>query len=173
VLERYDLAVARGARLYGEIVGHGSSSVADQRRVAKRDVALANVMRMALRSAGITPDQVGHVHAHGLSTRRCDAEEARAIRQVFGDAADRVPVTAAKSYFGNLGAASGVVELIASLLAMQQGPLFPCLNYETPDPDCPVRVAHDHDTAAGDNVLNLSVTPQGQATALVVRKVAE
>ena len=68
---------------------------------------------------------IGHLHAHGLSTRSCDIEEARAIDEVFGRPAQPLPVVAAKSYFGNLGAGSGMVELIASLLAMQARPSFP------------------------------------------------
>ena len=96
-------------------------------------------MRNSLRGAGMSPDEIGHIHAHGLSTRSCDIDEAKAIREVFGAAADKVPVTAAKSYFGNLGAGSGMIELIASVLALSNGKLFPVLNYETPDPECPHR----------------------------------
>jgi 3-oxoacyl-[acyl-carrier-protein] synthase II len=80
-----------------------------------------------------------------------------------------VPVVAAKSYFGNLGAGSGVVELVASLLAMQQGHLFPVLNFETPDPACPISVVRSHEIPAGQTMLNLSVTPQGQASVVVAR----
>ena len=93
-----------------------------------------------LRTAGLDPTPVGHVHAHGVSTTRSDAEEAQAIEQVFGARAKPIPVTAAKSYLGNAGAACGVIELIASVLALQHGQLFPVLNYETPDPDCPINV---------------------------------
>ncbi len=141
VIEELATAKARGATIYGEIVGHGSSHVADTNCVAHRDVALANVMRASLRGAGMSPDEVGHIHAHGLSTRSCDIDEAKAIREVFGAAADKVPVTAAKSYFGNLGAGSGMIELIASVLALSNDKLFPILNYETPDPECPIAVA--------------------------------
>ena len=78
---------------------------------------------------------------------------------------------AAKSYFGNLGAGGGMVELIASLMAMKHGHLFPTLNYETPDPECPLAVVADRATAAGDSFINVSVTPQGQASAVMVRRV--
>jgi 3-oxoacyl-[acyl-carrier-protein] synthase II len=80
-----------------------------------------------------------------------------------------VPVVAAKSYFGNLGCASGLIELIASLLAVNEGQLFATLNYETPDPECPVHVVTS-ETPAGSTFINLNVTPQGQASAAVVRK---
>jgi 3-oxoacyl-[acyl-carrier-protein] synthase II len=134
-------------------------------------VALANVMRAALRGADMSPDEVGHIHAHGLSTRSCDIDEAKAIRDVFATAADRTPVTAAKSYFGNLGAGSGMIELIASVLALANSKLFPILNFETPDPQCPIAVASPKNGGAspGNSFLNLSVTPQGQASAVLVR----
>ena len=82
-----------------------------------------------------------------------------------------VPVVAAKSYFGNLGAGGGVVELIASLLAIQHGTLFPVLNYETPDPECPISVVKPgSELDPGTSVLNVNVTPQGQASSVLVRK---
>ena len=115
--------------------------------------------------------QIGHLHAHGLSTRSCDAEEARAIHGVFGGRSRPVPVVAAKSYFGNLGAGGGMVELIASLLALQHGHLFPTLNYETPDADCPVAVVRDGAVEAGESFINLSVTPQAQASAVLIRAI--
>ena len=77
---------------------------------------------------------------------------------------------AAKSYFGNLGAGGGMVELIASLLALQRGHLFATLNYETPDADCPVAVVRDGGVAAGESFINVSVTPQAQASAVLVRR---
>ena len=82
-----------------------------------------------------------------------------------------MPVTAAKSYFGNLGAGSGMIELIASVLALANKRLFPILNYETPDPECPVAAATGSNgrSSPGDSFLNLSVTPQGQASAVLVR----
>jgi 3-oxoacyl-[acyl-carrier-protein] synthase II len=142
--------------------------VTDRNFVAHRDRALGNVIRMTLADAGATIDDVGHIHAHGLATQSCDVEEASAIREVFGARADTLPVTAAKSYFGNLGAGSGLVELIASMLAMQNGELFPILNYETPDPACPI-VAARPGMSPGRSVLNLNVTPQGQASAVLVK----
>jgi 3-oxoacyl-[acyl-carrier-protein] synthase II len=133
--------------------------------------ALAIAMRAALKDAGATPADVGHINAHGLSTTDSDVNEARAIGQVFGPLAGRVPVTAPKSYFGNLGAGSGVVELAASVLALGEGRLPRVLNYETPDPDCPLAVVRDDTTPAGRSFLKLSVTPQGQAAVLYVEAV--
>lgn len=170
VLEELATAQARGANILGEVVGQGSSTVMDRNGVAKFDVALKNAMQQALRVAGMSPDDIGHVHAHGLSTHIGDVQESQAINAVFGQRAQRVPVTAAKSYFGNLGAGSGVVELIASVLAINKGQLFPVLNYETPDPECAISVVQSHDVTPGDSFINVNVTPQGQASAVVVRR---
>jgi 3-oxoacyl-[acyl-carrier-protein] synthase II len=172
VIEELDHAVARGATIYGEIVAASSRAAASPRLVARRKVALANVLRALLQESGCRPEEIDHLHAHGLSTRSCDAEEAQAIAEVFGDRAAKLPVVAAKSYFGNLGAGSGMVELIASLMAMRAGTLFPTLNYETPDAECPIHVVRDHSTPAGKRFINLNVTPQGQASGLLVRQMA-
>ena len=127
-------------------------------------------MVQALQTAGMSIGDVGHINAHGLGTQQCDLAEANAIRSVFDDRSDRIPVTAPKSYFGNLGAAGGMIELIASLMAMQEDKLFPTLNYETPDPQCDLNIAVDDTQPTGDNVLNLNVTPQGQASAVIIKR---
>ncbi len=172
ILEELGTAQARGTKIYGEIVGFGSSSVADRDLTPHRDVAMANAMRAALADAGAKLEDIGHIQAHGLATHSCDAEEAAAIESVFGALSKKLPVTAAKSYFGNLGAGSGLVELIAGLLALDAGRLFPILNYSTPDPKCPVAAVTSHDIPSGKCFLNLNVTPQGQAACIVVRRFA-
>ena len=169
VLEELGTAQARSARIYGEVIGTASGTAIDRQGVAQRGLALANVMRAALRDAGLTAADIGHVHSHGLSTRTSDTEESWAIGEVFGARAKTLPVVAAKSYFGNLGAASGLVELVASLLAFEHGRLFPVLNYQTPDPACAVGVVRSADVSPGKTVLNVNFTPQGQASAVVVR----
>jgi 3-oxoacyl-[acyl-carrier-protein] synthase II len=170
VLEELSTAQARGATIYGEVVAAATSSVAGRRLVAQRDRAMANVLHAVLRAAGDNPNDVGHLHAHGLSTRTSDADEARAIHEVFASRSTPLPVVAAKSYFGNLGAGSGLVELIASLLAMQHDRLFPILNYATPDPECPIAAVRNGDARSGPSFINLNVTPQGQAAAVMVRR---
>jgi len=117
----------------------------------------------------LKPQDIGHVHAHGLSTRSCDEEEAAAIQAVFGTRSSQPPITAAKSYFGNLGAASGLIELIASALALKGGKLFKVLNLETPDPRCELSLATEG-CQAGTSCLNVNVTPQGQASAVVIAR---
>jgi 3-oxoacyl-[acyl-carrier-protein] synthase II len=170
VLEELSSAKARRATIYAEVLGLGSANVADAALIGKCDVALERAMKAALRDAGCSPDDVGHINAHGLSTTERDVDEARAIQNVFGDRVQEVPVTALKSYFGNLGAGSAVVELIVSALAMREGKLPPVLNYKTPDPECRLAVAMDG-SLPGRSFLNLSVTPQGQAAVLFVAAV--
>jgi 3-oxoacyl-[acyl-carrier-protein] synthase II len=169
VLEELRSAESRGARIYGELLSWSSSSVASPTWVADRRKAMQNVLQTVMRNAEAEPGELGHVHAHGISTQSGDAEEAQAIVDVLRSGPQGRPVTAAKSYFGNLGAGSGMVELIASLLALEHGQLFPILNYQTPDPDCPILATRDADTPAGSSFVNLSVTPQGQAAAVLVR----
>ena len=171
VLEELGHAQARNARIYGEVLSSASSAVIRRKMAAHRDRAFQRVLIGVLRAAGLRPEDIGHIHAHGLSTRSCDAAEAQAIARVFAGRSEPVPVVAAKSYFGNLGAGSGMVELIASLLALEEGRLFPILNYTTADPECPIAAVTDSSTPAGDNFINLSVTPQAQASAVLIGRV--
>ena len=104
LIEELSFAQARGATIYGEMLAAAGSTVAGPRLLAQRGEAMQNALRAVLRFAGKTIDDVGHLHAHGLSTRTSDAEEARAIQVVFAERRVPLPVTAAKSYFGNLRA---------------------------------------------------------------------
>ena len=169
ILEEFEHARARGARIYAEVLGAASGSAINRQGVADRKRVLTTVMAAAIKDSGVKPQDIGHVHAHGLSTRSCDEDEAAAVRAVFGDRSAQPPITAAKSYFGNLGAASGLVELIASVLALDHGKLFKILNTETPDPRCELSLAREG-SDAGRTCLNVNVTPQGQASAVVVAK---
>lgn len=164
VLESLESAQSRGVEIYGEVVGFASSTVADKAGVADYETALENVIVGALEIADMKPDELGHIHAHGLSTVSCDRAEAQAISKTLGDP----KITAAKSYMGNLGAGGGMVELIASVLAMKNKSLFPILNYETPDPDCPITAAKSGDDP-GHSFINLNVTPQGQASSVIIK----
>ena len=173
ILEELSHAQKRGATILGEVVGYGSSTVANLRGIGDLYQAARNALAGALRTSKLTADKIGHVHAHGLATRHCDQEEARAIKEVFAGRSSPVPVVAAKSYFGNLGAAGGVVELIASVLALKEGRLFRTLNYETPDPACPINVVGKDGEPAGESFINLNLTPMGQASAIAVRRLPQ
>ena len=166
ILEELSAARARGARIYGEVLGHASRCSAGPDGVGRRRTALANATGRALSVAGLTADRVGHVHAFGAGTVVGDREEAAALHDVLGAAATRVPTVAAKANFGNLGGGSGLVECVASLLALRAGELFPLRNYETADPDCRIHAAR-RGAPAGDVCLSAAITPQGQAGALV------
>lgn len=169
VLEDYDVAVQRGATIYGEVIGYGSSTVIDTNSVADIRSAVRNAMQAALRIGDMAAAELGHVHAHGAGTQHGDEAEANGIAAALGQTS--IPVTAAKSYFGNLGAASGIVELIASILAIRQATLFPVLNCSRPDQACPIAVVTDRGVSPGQSVLNVNYTPQGQASAVLVRAV--
>jgi len=170
VLETLESARDRGATIYGEVLGAGSSAVAHDGAAGRTTAALSNAIRAALAEEKRASESIGHLSAHGLSTPQGDAEEAQALVETLGSRAGERPVFAAKSYFGNLGAGSGMVELAASILAMRTGHLPVTLNYSQPDPDCPLAVSGSESLPAGDRFLKLSVTPQGQAAALLVGK---
>ena len=166
VLEELEHARRRGARIYAEVVGFGAAF--DRQ---KTGAGLARAVRAALADAGIGPEDIDHVNAHGLSSVECDAWEARGLQEAFGNLREPVPVFAAKSYLGNLGAGSGTTELAASVVAMQHGAVPATLNYEEPDPACPVHVvAGGPRPMRRDHVLKVNFTPMGQCAAVVVRK---
>ena len=168
VLEELGHAEKRGARIYGEIVGHAARCATDTGGIGRRRQALAGAIRRAVEMAGVAADKIGHIHAHGASTLSGDREEAAALHDAIGPAATRIPTVAAKSHFGNLGGGSGLLECVASLLALGRGELFPLLNYEQPDPECPIRAARAGDSA-GDLFVSSAVTPQGQVGSLAIR----
>lgn len=137
VLEELEQARRRGATIYGEVLGYGTT--ADAYRIT--DIPPDGhggiaAMRMAIADAGLRPEQIGYVNAHGTSTTVNDKVETLACKQVFGEHAMRVPVSSTKSMMGHLIAAAGVTEMIVCLLAIRDGVLPPTINYEHPDPNC-------------------------------------
>jgi 3-oxoacyl-[acyl-carrier-protein] synthase II len=165
-LEEIEHARKRGARIYAEVIGFGSSY--DR---SCTGAGLARAIRAALKEADAAPETIDHVNAQGFSELKSDIWEARGIREVFGNCRNPVPVFAPKSYFGNLGAGAASTELAASVLALEHAMLPATLNYEEPDPDCPLPVAASRQPVRGKQVLKVSCTAMGQCAALVIRKV--
>jgi 3-oxoacyl-[acyl-carrier-protein] synthase II len=165
VLESRQHAEARGAKIGGRIAGFASAYEACTPGETFHGHAIRAAITQSLRAAGLTPADIGHVNAHGLSTVEHDRVEALAIRDTLGD----VPVTAPKSFFGNLGAGTGAVELISSLLAIETGRVPVTLNYEHADPRCPINVVHQRPAeVAKRTALVLNQTSMGQSVAMVL-----
>ena len=137
VLEDLEFALDRGAPILAEIVGYGLTGDAYHMTAPSPDGDGAiRCMRMALEDAGVTPEEVQYINAHGTSTDLNDAAETKAIKVVFGEHAYRLAVSSTKSMTGHLLGGAGGVEGVFTVLALQQGLLPPTINYETPDPDC-------------------------------------
>jgi len=137
VLEDLEHAQRRGAHIYAEIIGYGATSGAYHMVVPDPTGDDASrVMRLALEEAGIRPEGVDYLNANGASTRVNDKVETQAIKAVFGKYAYNLPISSTKSMIGHLLGAAGAVELIATVLAMQNNIIPPTINYQTKDPDC-------------------------------------
>lgn len=137
VLEELEHAKARGAHIYGEVLGYGTT--ADAFRITDTHPegrGAISCMKMAMADAKQNVEDIDYVNAHGTSTEVNDKVESLACRQVFGDMADKIPVSSTKSMMGHLIAAAGVTEAIVCLLAIRDNVLPPTINYENPDPNC-------------------------------------
>ncbi len=139
VLEPMESALARGAKIWGEIAGFGMSSDAYHLTQPLADGA-ARAMRGALLDAGIEPQAVGYINAHGTGTQANDVTEAQAIREVFGAHADKIAVTSTKSMHGHALGAAGALEAAATLMALDQGVIPPTANFTEADPACALDV---------------------------------
>lgn len=143
VLEPFDRALQRGAKIIAEVVGFAMTSDAGD-IVSPSVEGPASAMSLALQDAGISPGEVGYVNAHGTGTLVNDRNEAAALKLVFGDRLAGLPVSSTKSLHGHLIGAAGAVELLACLLALQEGLVPPTANYLGPDPDCRLDVVPNH-----------------------------
>jgi 3-oxoacyl-[acyl-carrier-protein] synthase II len=137
ILEELEFALNRGARIYGEIVGYGYTGDAYHITAPPPDGdGAARCMRMAIKDAGLQPEEIDYINAHGTSTQLNDRTETIAIKAVFGEYAKRIPISATKSMTGHLLGAGGSTEAIFTLLSICEGILPPTINYEEPDPEC-------------------------------------
>jgi 3-oxoacyl-[acyl-carrier-protein] synthase II len=174
VLEELEQAKSRGARIYGEVVGYGSS--ADAYRITDihpEGRGAVSCIRMALKDAQLNPEEIGYVNAHGTSTVVNDRVETMAIQQVLEENAGTTPVSSIKSMMGHLIAAAGSVEAITCLLTLNHGVLPPTINYETPDPQCNLDyVPNQAREAKVSYVLSNSFGFGGQNISLIFAKCA-
>ncbi|MBK8802693.1 MAG: beta-ketoacyl-ACP synthase II [Fibrobacteres bacterium] len=173
VLEEYEHAKARGAKIYGEVAGFGQSADAYHLTAPHPEGEGGyRAMRMALEKAAMTPDQIQLVNAHGTSTPLGDKGETGAIKRCFGDHASKLMVHSTKSLVGHLLGAAGSVELIAGLMAIQEGVVHPTLNQCESDPDCDLDyVPNTARKAKVDAFVSNSFGFGGHNATLVVRRV--
>ncbi len=170
VLEELEHARKRGAKIYGEIVGYGSTAdafrITDTHPEGRGAIAC---IKMALADAGI--HRVDYINAHGTSTEVNDKVETLAIKKVFGDEAYKIPVSSTKSMMGHLIAAAGATELIICLLAIRDNVVPPTINYQTPDPDCDLDyVPNAARSQRCDTILSNSFGFGGQNITLIAKR---
>jgi len=175
ILEELDFARARGATILAEIVGYGST--ADAYHVtepAPGGVGLMKAMRRALQKAGIQPEQVDYINAHGTSTPFNDRTETQAIKTYFGDYAYRVPISSTKSMTGHTMGASGAIEAVISIMTILTGVITPTINLRHPDPECDLDYVPNEARQASVNVvLSNSMGFGGHNACLVFKRFEE
>ena len=175
VLEDLDHARRRGAEIWGELVGYGSSQ--DAYRVTDTHPegrGTADAVNQALKTARLNPDEIDYINAHGTGTVLNDKIETLAIKRVFGHHAYNVPISSSKSMLGHSTTACGAVELAISLMAIRYGAVPPTINLETPDPECDLdyvpKIARDVECR---HVLSENIGFGGQNSALIVSRFDE
>lgn len=172
ILEELEQACRRGARIYGELTGYGST--ADAFRITDTHPegrGATRCIQLALDDARLNPDQIKYINAHGTSTSVNDKVETLAIKNAFGEGAYSIPVSSTKSMMGHLIAAAGATELIICLMAMRDSVLPPTINYDTPDPECDLDyVPNTAREGRCDHALSNSFGFGGQNISLIVSR---
>jgi 3-oxoacyl-[acyl-carrier-protein] synthase II len=173
VVEEYEHARARGAHIYAEIAGYGSTCEAFHRvRLGESGEEPARAIMLALEEAGLPPQSVQYLNLHGTSTPLNDRIETKAVKMALGDHARNVPMSSLKSQIGHAQGACGAAGMAATLLAMETGELPPTINIEIPDPDCDLDyVPQPGRHAAIENAVCNCVAFGSKNSALVLRKV--
>jgi 3-oxoacyl-[acyl-carrier-protein] synthase II len=171
VLEERERAMARGARMYGEIVGYACTNDAYHMTAPRPDARdAARAITLALRDGDVGPGEVGYINAHGSSTPLNDSTETAAIKRVFGDHADRLLVSGTKGYYGHALGASGAIEAAICALALERRWLPPTINLRTPDPACDLNcLPGDGREATPDAIISNSFGFGGINASLVLR----
>ena len=175
IVESLEHAQYRGAHIYAEVLGHASST--DGYHVAIPDpmgLGASRAIRWALQDAGVKPEQVDYINAHGTSTPLNDAHETNTIKQVFGEYARQIPISSTKSMLGHAMGASGALEAIICSLVILNGQIPPTINYEYPDPECDLDYVPNHARKQRVEIaLSNSFGLGGQNACLVLRKLKE
>lgn len=175
ILEDLDHALARGARIYAEELSYAASADAIHMAApAQEGEGIARAMKRALRSAGLTPEDVDYINAHGTGTVLNDKNETAAIKDVFAEHAYKLAVSSTKSMTGHCMGAAGGIEAIATILALQTGWLPPTMNYQTPDPECDLDYVPNAARKADPEVaMSSSMGLGGHNAAIIFRKWAQ
>ncbi len=173
VLEEYEHARRRGAKIYAELVGYGMS--ADATHITAPDengAGAAKAMQLALRDAGLNPQDVQYINAHGTSTPLGDIAETKAVKTTFGDYAYKLPISSTKSHIGHLLGASGGVEAVITAMTVNRNLVPPTINLENPDPECDLDyVPHKARDKKVDIAMSNSFGFGGHNASLVIRKI--
>ncbi len=171
VIEALESAQARGAKIYAEIIGYGATDDAYHISApAPGGSGAAKAMLRALKKAGLTPDAVDYINAHGTSTVLNDAAETQAIKSVFGEYAYKIPVSSSKSMLGHMLGAAGAIEAIATIKTLETGMIHPTINYEFPDPQCDLDYVPNQARAANVRVAMSNSFGFGGHNAILIFK---
>ena len=172
ILEDLEHAKSRGAKIYAEVTGYGMSGDASHITApSPGGEGAARAIRAAMKDANIKPEQIDYVNAHGTSTQLNDKYETMALKSVFGERAKQIPISSNKSMIGHLLGAAGAVEMIATVLTINNGIIPPTINYETPDPECDLDYVPNQARRAPVNIaMSESFGFGGHNAVLIVKK---